>query len=145
MGQTAKLRGIEPPIPEGEGLSALIPSGVVLTHRKRIVWANDRMAELAGVVSSDSLLGLLWADQFADSGGGFPDPLGPRAVECELIRAGGETRIVSCRPVDDPSSSQKPRCVDAAQERSSTPKVGPEPAASRIGSLSLMHVFRVCV
>ena len=37
-----------------------------------------------------------------------------------------------------PSSSQRPRCVAAAQERSSTPNVGPEPAANLIGNFFMV-------
>jgi signal transduction histidine kinase len=100
MGQAAEPRVLDPPLPDWEGVAALIPSGVVLTHGKRIVWANSRMAELAGVASVERLHGLLLADQFADTGGGLPDPVAPRAIECSLTRPGGEKRIVSCRPVD---------------------------------------------
>jgi signal transduction histidine kinase len=99
MGQSSKLRELAAPLPEWEGVAALIPSGVVLTQGMEIVWANDRMAELLGVASVDLLRGLLLADQFSDTGGGLPNPAEPRAIECALIRADGETRIVSCRPV----------------------------------------------
>lgn len=100
MGQAAKLRELDTPIPDWEDVAALIPSGVVLTQGKQIVWANDCMAELAGVASVDLLFGLGLSDQFADTGGGLPDPVAPRAVECALIRSDGETRIVNCRPVN---------------------------------------------
>jgi len=108
MGQTAKLRELDSPIPDWEDVTALIPSGVVLTQGKQIVWANDRMAELAGVASVDLLFGLELSDQFADTGGGLPDPAAPRAIECALIRADGQTRIVGCRPVDARWSSHWP-------------------------------------
>ncbi len=100
MGQADEPRELDLPLPDWEGVTALIPTAVVLTRGNDIVWANDRMAELVGVASVDLLHGRVLADQFSDTGGGLPDPVAPRAVECSLSRPDGEKRIVSCRPVD---------------------------------------------
>jgi signal transduction histidine kinase len=99
MGQAVKPREVQAPLPDWEGVVARIPSGVVLTQALQIVWANDRMAELAGV-AVDELQGCRLADPFVDTGGGLPDATAPRAIECSLRRPDGETRTVSCRPVE---------------------------------------------
>ena len=44
-----------------------------------------------------------------------------------------------------PSSSQRPSVVAAAQDKSSTPKVGPDPAARRIGNFSDISTYRSCL
>jgi len=100
MGQPAKPRRLDHSLPDWEGVAASIPIGIVSTQGKQIVWANERMAELAGVADVDLLRGLFLADHFSDTGGGLPDSEMPRAVECALVRPDGETRTVTCRPVD---------------------------------------------
>lgn len=90
-GGDARPGGFEP-------LAGAVPCGVVLTRDKRIVWVNERFAELTGSPTADDLVGGALADCFADSGGGLPDPVAPRAVECALARLGGELRTVICRP-----------------------------------------------
>jgi signal transduction histidine kinase len=81
-------------------LTGVIASGVVLTRDKHIVWANDRFAELTGNHAADDAVGRVLADWFTDTGGGLPDSVAPRAVECGLERPGGELRTVICRPAD---------------------------------------------
>ncbi len=84
----------------GDGLRRLaesIPVGVVQLEDGRITWANPRMVEMSGRGADDALRGLRLEDLLADAGGGLPEPVGTRAVECELRRPDGDRRTVICR------------------------------------------------
>jgi len=84
-----------------ERLAASLPLGVVFLRRGCVVWANERLLEMAGRESLGALVGTEVGDLLADSGHGLPGLPGaerPRAVECTLRRPDGQERIVVWRP-----------------------------------------------
>jgi signal transduction histidine kinase len=102
MKRAAESAAEEPNAQEFGALAA----GAIAIREKRIVWASERFAEIAGRATSDLLLGESLADLFADSGSGLPDPLTRRAVECGLVRPNRELRSVICRLVDREAGSE---------------------------------------
>jgi signal transduction histidine kinase len=80
-----------------ERIAAAIPVGVALVRGERLVWINDRLAEMAGRSSPAALVGSGLAELFKDTGNGLPNPSRPRAVECGLPRPDGQLRRAICR------------------------------------------------
>ncbi len=87
-------------------LAAAVSDGLAWVENRRIEWVNERLAEMSGARLPSGLLGMDLTDAFVDTGGGRPDPVAPRAVECALCRSDGQVRTVICRPVPlEPSST----------------------------------------
>lgn len=82
-----------------ERLGRVIADGLALLRDDRIVWANQRLVEMAGRGSAEALHGLLRSELLEDTGHGLPAAGGPRALECALRRSDGGRRTVVCRPV----------------------------------------------
>ena len=76
-------------------LAAAVPNGVALVRDDRVVWANERLFEMAG--RGSALLGEPLQALVTDAGGGPPRAGAGRAFECALIRPDGEQRTVVCR------------------------------------------------
>lgn len=80
--------------PRVERLAAALSEGVMLVRDGCVVWANERLGEMAG--RGAALAGLKLADLLADRGDGLPRRDHPRTVECALRRPDVE-RTVLCR------------------------------------------------
>jgi signal transduction histidine kinase len=86
------------PAPESlQRLAQGIPGGVALLREGCVVWASDRLVEMAGWGSGAALAGASLQEVFGDAGDGLPDAR-LRPVECTLRRANGQERTVVCRP-----------------------------------------------
>jgi signal transduction histidine kinase len=78
-------------------LASALPEGVALLREGCVLWASERLVEMAGWGSPGALVGTPLRELFGDTGDGLPDER-LRAVECALQRANGQQCIVVCRP-----------------------------------------------
>lgn len=78
-------------------LAAAMPEGVAVLREGCVLWASERLVEMAGWGSVDVLTGTPLRELFRDTGEGLPDAR-LRPVECALQRANGQQRTVVCRP-----------------------------------------------
>jgi signal transduction histidine kinase len=90
--------------PRFEQLAAAVPHGVLLLRDGCVIWANERLIELAG--RRADLRGVALADLLEDAGGGLPRPDGDRVVECALRRPSRERRVVVCRRAWEEAGAQ---------------------------------------
>jgi signal transduction histidine kinase len=98
MGQAAEREQAAPDVPEIlPGLAEALSLGIALVAEGRVRWANPALAELSGRAQASELLGICFADLFADAGQGMPDRARTRPVECALRRPNGAERRVVCQ------------------------------------------------
>jgi signal transduction histidine kinase len=99
MSQAADWEGSATPAEATlQRLAAALPLGVAILSRGRVVWANERLLEMAGRESLGSPVEPELEELLADSGHGLPGSVRPRAVECTLRRPDGQERTVIWRP-----------------------------------------------
>jgi signal transduction histidine kinase len=98
MGQAAEREQAAPDVPEIlPGLAEALSLGIALVAEGRVRWANPALAELSGRAQASELLGICFADLFADAGQGMPERARTRPVECALRRPNGAERRVVCQ------------------------------------------------
>ncbi|HEY5658807.1 MAG TPA: PAS domain-containing sensor histidine kinase [Myxococcota bacterium] len=90
--------------PRLEQLAAAVPHGVLLLRDGCVVWANERLIELAG--RRADLRGVALSELLEDAGAGLPRPGAERVLECALRRPSGDRRAVLCRCAWDEAGSQ---------------------------------------
>jgi signal transduction histidine kinase len=78
-------------------LAAAMPEGVLLLREGCVLWASERLVEMAGWGAPRALDGTPLGELFGDTGEGLPDER-LRPVECALQRANGQQCTVVCRP-----------------------------------------------
>jgi signal transduction histidine kinase len=103
--------------PNAEELRQLLETGtdgLVLLRHRRVVWANDVLARLAGVGEAKDLVGLGLGDLLEDAGDGRPE--GPNPEErgassgsrrCRLLRPDLDARIVVVETVSGTPSGAR--------------------------------------
>jgi signal transduction histidine kinase len=104
MGAVPADSAEEPLDPRLQQLAAAVPQGVLLLREGRVVWANERLIELAG--RRADVCGAALSELLEDAGGGLPHPGGDRVVECALRRPSGDRRVLVCRCAWDEGDGQ---------------------------------------
>ena len=99
MGQAAEREEPAQAVPEFlPGLAQALPLGIALVAEGRVRWANPALRRArAAATQAAELIGIRFADLFADAGQGLPDRARTRPVECALRRPNGAERRVICQ------------------------------------------------